>query len=435
MDRLRVLREGPVDGVDSRTGEMRPRGRPTVRNGRQRGGLPPRPRVALVRRGRAHDAELGAADGDAFRWTVTDSVAPVEPVNSMPTAAKSTIDARGAPTPGVGGPGEEETRRRRAPSLLWWVFLANATVLVVALLLLTLSPITVDAPIQAEQFALLLAGFLVMLGLNLVLLRRVLSPLFKLTEVMGAIDPDRPGRRLSGVDPRSAEGQALAAAFNAMLDRLETARREAARTALAAQEAERTRVARELHDEIGQTLTAVTIQAERAAEGDPALAADALARVADAIRDSLDEVRRIARELRPEALDDLGLVNALIALCTRVGAQGDLRVRRELQGRLPELSPDVELVVYRIAQEALTNALRHSAAASATVSLTADARSVNLRVTDDGRGMPAQLPTDTAGIGGMRERALLVGGRLSIQSRPDQGTEVRLTIPLDRDGA
>ena len=403
------------------------------RNGRSRRGLPPRPRVALLRRGYPHDAEVGVADDDAFPWTVTDSLVRVEPVTSRPPAAKSSIDARGTPTLDVGGP-REETSRRRAPSLLWWVFLANATVFALALLLLSLSPITIDAPIQFEQFALLLAGFLVLMGLNLVLLRRVLSPLFKLTELMGAVDPDRPGRRLSGVDPRSAEGQELAAAFNAMLDRLETARREAARTALAAQEAERTRVARELHDEIGQTLTAVTIQAERAAEGDPALAAEGLSRVADAIRDSLDEVRRIARELRPEALDDLGLVNALIALCTRVAAQGDLQVRRELQGRLPKLSPDVELVVYRIAQEALTNALRHSDADSATVSLTADAEELALRVADDGRGMPPQLPTYTAGIAGMRERALLVGGRLSIQSRPNQGTEVRLTIPIDREG-
>ena len=101
-----------------------------------------------------------------------------------------------------------------------------------------------------------------------------------------------------------------------MLDRLESARRDAARTALEAQEAERLRVAQELHDEIGQTLTAVTIQAERAADSDPALAPEALRRVADAVRESLDEVRRIARELRPEALDDLGLVNALIALCS-----------------------------------------------------------------------------------------------------------------------
>ena len=147
-----------------------------------------------------------------------------------------------------------------------------------ALLLLAFTPIEIHAPIEIEQFALLLAGFVVLVGLDFVLLRRVLAPLFRLTEVMSSVDPDRPGRRLSGVDPRSAEGQAMARAFNSMLDRLENARHEAARTALAAQEAERLRVARELHDEIGQTLTAVTIQAERAADGDPAQAPHALAR-------------------------------------------------------------------------------------------------------------------------------------------------------------
>jgi two-component system, NarL family, sensor histidine kinase UhpB len=320
-------------------------------------------------------------------------------------------------------------------SLLWWVFFANGAVLAVALLLLTFSPIEIDAPIKTGQFALLLIGFVVLLALNLVLLRRVLSPLFRLTEVMSSVEPDRPGRRLSGVNPLSSEGQALAEAFNAMLDRLESARREAARTALAAQEGERLRVAQELHDEIGQTLTAVTIQAERAADGDPALASQALRRVAEAVRESLDEVRRIARELRPEALDDLGLVNALIALCSRLDAQDGPRVTRELQGKLPPLSPDVELVIYRIAQESLTNALRHSNARLATVSLKAEAGIVTLAVADDGKGMPVQLPGGTAGIAGMRERALLVGGRLSIESRPEQGTEVRLTLPVDEDDA
>jgi two-component system sensor histidine kinase UhpB len=252
---------------------------------------------------------------------------------------------------------------------------------------------------------------------------------------MSSVDPDRPGRRLSVEDRRSAEGQTLARAFNSMLDRLENARREAARTALAAQEAERLRVAQELHDEIGQTLTAVTIQAERAADGDPELASAALRQVAEAVRDSLDEVRRIARELRPEALDDLGLVNALIALCARVRSEEGPRVSRELQGELPPLSPDVELVVYRIAQEGLTNALRHAGARSVTLSLKVDAETVTLRVSDDGAGMPAELPGGTAGIAGMRERALLVGGRLSIESRPERGTEVRFTVPVEQEGA
>jgi two-component system, NarL family, sensor histidine kinase UhpB len=371
-----------------------------------------------------------------FCWTVTDSLEGVEPLTSTPPVARSSLDARATPASDFGSrPEPGEARRGGRLSLLWWVFLANGSVLVVALLLLTFSPIEIDAPVETGQFALLLAGFVVLLALNLVLLRRVLSPLFRLTEVMSSVDPDRPGRRLSGVKPLSSEGQAIAHAFNAMLDRLESARHEAARTALAAQEGERLRVAQELHDEIGQTLTAVTIRAERAADGDPALAPAALRHVAGAVRESLDEVRRIARELRPEALDDLGLVNALIALCSRVDAQGGPRVRRELQGNLPALSAEVELVVYRIAQEGLTNAVRHSGARSATVSLQADAETVTLRIADDGKGMPSQLPAGTAGIAGMRERALLVGGRLSIQSRLEHGTEVRLTIPVDQEGA
>jgi two-component system, NarL family, sensor histidine kinase UhpB len=311
--------------------------------------------------------------------------------------------------------------------------MANCLVFVAALLLLAFSPITIHAPIETDQFILLLAGFVVLIALNLVMLRHVLAPLVQLTDVMTSVDPDRPGKRLSGIEARSAEGQALAAAFNAMLDRLERARHEAARTALAAQEAERLRVARELHDEIGQTLTAITLQAERAAEGDPASAPAEFGRVAEAVRESLDEVRRIARELRPEALDDLGLVNALIALSTRVGAQNGPVVKRELQGTLPPLSADTELVIYRIAQESLTNAVRHSGARSVTLSLHADAEALTLRVADDGRGMPGELPAGTAGIGGMRERALLVGGRLSIKSRPGAGTEVELSIPLDEE--
>jgi two-component system, NarL family, sensor histidine kinase UhpB len=322
-------------------------------------------------------------------------------------------------------------RQRRPISLLWRVFLANVAVFVIALLLLTFSPIEIDAPIKTGQFLLLLAGFVVLVGMNLFLLRRVLAPLLTLTDVMSSVDPDSPGLRLSSVDPRSAEGEALVHAFNGMLDRLESARHEAARTALAAQESERLRVAQELHDEIGQSLTAVTIQAERAADGDAEDASEALRNVAHSVRESLDEVRRIARELRPEALDDLGLVNALIALCNRMSASDGPLIKRELQGTLPPLPEEVELVLYRVAQESLTNALRHANANTVTVWLDGDAESVALRVRDDGDGMPRKLPGGTAGLAGMRERSLLVGGRFAIESVPTRGTEVRLRIPLD----
>ena len=103
---------------------------------------------------------------------------------------------------------------------------------------------------------------------------------------------------------------------------------------------------------------------------------------------SLEDVHRIGRELRPEALDDLGLVNALIALCSRVGGQGGLRVRRELDWSLPTLSAEVELVIYRVAQEALTNALRHSRCTEVAVSLEPDDGNVVLAVSDNGRGLP-----------------------------------------------
>jgi two-component system sensor histidine kinase UhpB len=314
-------------------------------------------------------------------------------------------------------------------SILWWVFLTNASVVCVAVLLLALTPITVSTPIALTEFVVLIAGLVAMLLVNLFLLRRVLAPVLRLTHAMSAVDPDHPGRRLAVGAGGSAEAHALAEAFNEMLGRLETARREAARAALTAQETERLRVARELHDEIGQTLTAVIIQVERAADFDPATASEALGRVADAIRDSLNDVRRIARELRPEALDDLGLHNALIALCSRLDLQGETRVTRELQGPLPRLSPDVELVIYRVAQEALTNAIRHACATRATVSLRADAERVVLIVSDDGDGMPVPIPGGTAGLSGMRERALLAGGRLLIDSQPGIGTEIRLDVP------
>jgi two-component system sensor histidine kinase UhpB len=315
-------------------------------------------------------------------------------------------------------------------SLLWWVYLVNASVLVVAFLLLVFTPITLDAPPTLAQVSLLVAGLAVMLVLNFVLMRWVLRPLIAFTRLMSSVDPDRPGTRLRDTDLRSREGVAMARAFNSMLERLEHGRREASRRALAAQEAERVRVARELHDEVGQSLTAAMIHAEHAAGPEAGTGEIEVRHVIDSLHESLDEVRRIARELRPEALDDLGLINALIALCSRVDAQGVLTVRRELGVRLPALGPETELVIYRVAQEGLTNALRHANATEATLSLSAGAGQLILSVADNGTGLPSTMPADTVGIAGMRERAMLVDGRLEIESRPDAGTEVRLTVPV-----
>ena len=322
-------------------------------------------------------------------------------------------------------------RDRRLP-ILWRAFIASALVMVGAALALTLTPIEIHAPIKPGQLLLVLSGLAVMLLINLWALWRILAPLRRLRVLMTRIDPDEPGQRVTGLGSYGPDVAALSVAFNEMLDRLEHERRESARVALAAQERERQRVASELHDEIGQSLTAAAIQIERAAcSPDPGRD---LGGVADIVRSSLDEVRRIARELRPEALDDLGLINALISLCSRAAVQGQLRIERRLAA-IPPRSSELDLVIYRVAQESLTNVVRHAEASSAVVALVpVDGRAV-LSVADDGRGLPPRLPDDSAGISGMRERARFVNAELKIESTPGLGTTVTLDVPIEGSNA
>ena len=148
------------------------------------------------------------------------------------------------------------------------------------------------------------------------------------------------------------------------------------------------------------------------------------------MRASLEEVREIARRLRPEALDDLGLASALTALSNDLSRRTGVRVQRRLAPDLRSLEPDEELVVYRVAQEALTNVARHSQAMQAWVGLTRDGGAVSLTVRDNGCGFePAANDGGGAGLRGMRERAVLVGASLDVESRPGHGTTVRLRLP------
>jgi two-component system, NarL family, sensor histidine kinase UhpB len=314
-------------------------------------------------------------------------------------------------------------------ALIWRLFAANALVLGGAALVLVLAPVSVSRSAELGEVLILCAGLAVALTVNLVLLRRTLAPLRALTELMGTIDLRRPGLRLPIENGHTPEVTALAREFNGMLERLENERRESARLALAAQEDERQRIAREIHDQVGQTLTAVTIQAERAAEMDDPVDRRLLDQIARTALQSLEDVRRIGRELRPEALDDLGLGNALITLCRRLANQSGVRIGPSLAPGLPGLRPEVELVVYRVAQEAITNALRHAGASQIALALSCSNGDVVLSIRDDGCGLPGEPPEDSAGISGMRERALLVGGALTFRSEPGGGTEVHLAIP------
>ena len=317
------------------------------------------------------------------------------------------------------------TRLMPAP-LLWRVFAANAAMLTLAFAGLVVAPVTVSAPVAASELAVLVAGLLGLLVLNLALLRPAFRPLDELAETMRRHDPLSPGRRARV--PGEPELAVLAEAFNEMLGRLESERRDSARKALAVQESERRRIARELHDEVGQTLTGVMLQVEGLTPLVPDAARDQLDELRETARHGTEEVRRIARRLRPEALDELGLNSALAALATAIGEQARIRIERRLQPDLP-LSQDEELVVYRVAQEALTNVARHAGASRAELELRRRAGRTVLVVRDDGRGVTPRALTSSNGIRGMRERALLIGADFSIHSPDDGGTEVRLSLP------
>ena len=316
--------------------------------------------------------------------------------------------------------------RLQGVSLLWRVFAANTVVFVASTAILAWAPITVHRVATLSELIVLGIGLVLMLAIDLILLQRAFGPLRRLAGTMSAVDPEQPGRRAETFDGAGGEVIALSRSLNAMLDRLEGERRDSGRRVLTAQEQERARIARELHDEVGQTLTAIALRAERAA-GQAGHREQALGEIAQIAQRSLEDVRRIGRELRPEALDDLGLVNALIALCARVDRQGNLRVRRELDWRLPVLSSEVELVIYRSAQEALTNVLRHARATEASVELRREGGRVVLTVLDNGRGLPEAITE--SGLRGLRERARLIDATLRIESSPGRGTELTLAVP------
>src|SRR5919108_5000905 len=298
-------------------------------------------------------------------------------------------------------PERGHNRRRRAGSLFGRVVAINAGVLIAAALLLALSPATVSPKLELTEAAVLAVGTVLMISVNLLLLRRVFDPLEQLTTVMRGIDPHAPGRRLA-LDRADAEVADLCHAFNGMLDRLEDERRASSRRALAAQENERRRLARELHDEVGQTLTGVVLQLEGLQRRAPTELQGLIADLQESTRAGVEEVREIARGLRPQALDEFGLRSALISLAAQVSDRSGVRVRPRIAPRIPELAPEQDLAIYRVAQESITNVARHAQARNVSLALEPTNGAVTLRVRDDGRGISEQQSARrTMGLGGM----------------------------------
>lgn len=309
--------------------------------------------------------------------------------------------------------------------LFWRVCAINGVVFAVGTIALALSPATVSARVLVSEGIVLTVGLIAMIVTNALLLRRSLAPLDRLTRLMDDVDLLRPGSRL----PESGAGAVarLIRTFNAMLARLEAERGASAAAALAATEAERQRIAQELHDEVGQNMTAVLLGIKRAADRAPDDLAPELHALGETVRAGLDEVRGIARRLRPGVLADLGLLSALGALASEFSGHSGIAVRQGVAPGLPSLSPEAELVIYRVAQEGLTNIGRHSGATQAELTLSKQGDTIALRVADDGRGRGDAA--EGAGIRGMRERALLIGATLTVGPRVGGGTEVRMLVP------
>jgi two-component system sensor histidine kinase UhpB len=341
---------------------------------------------------------------------------------SSAPAPISSADANGSAP-------EQNARVGQYTPLFKRVAALNAAVVIGACVvtILVLSPGKFHS-FAASEAIVLAAALIIVVVINLLLLRRALGPLEALTALARRVDLTRPGQRVP-VGHYQSEVSELATTFNEMLERLEKERRDATRRVLAAQEGERLRIAQELHDEVGQTLTAVLLQLGRSARhADPKLESELL-ETQETARASLEDVRRISRELRPEALDDLGLASAIVALTERFSQGVGLNVRRVIDRELPPLSEEAELVIYRVAQEALTNVARHADTDRAELSLTSSNGRLILRVADHGRGFD---PTraEGGGLRGMRERAVLVGAQLAVSRAPRGGAEVRLTVPV-----
>lgn len=373
------------------------------------------------------DARL-TEDGECPPWWVGTEAGTLPAVGAVLVSAAGSSSASWRRLARLAPPwlAARAAERTRLP-LYWRVLFTNAAIIIVATLLLVFTPATVSFPIKGEQALILAVGLVAAVAANAIVLRLSFAPLARLAGMMKTIDLLQPPPRLQVTG--NVEVSAVIQTFNDMLERLETERRQSTRHVLTALEGERRRIGQELHDDFGQRLTGMLLQLQNMLPDAPAELRDDLLALQEEAQSMLDDIGELAWQLRPGILDDLGLVRALEALAESTAERAPARIRTSLPASLPAIPPEAELAVYRIAQEALTNAVRHAGAHEIDVALHSTATGLSLRIADDGRGLAGD-EIEGAGIRGMRERALLVGGRLAIESRLHAGATITLDLPL-----
>ena len=321
----------------------------------------------------------------------------------------------------------------RRTALLTQVLTVN-TVVIVATVIAAIavgSTLHGNDPTGWRTLFVLSAAVLVTILANNFVLRRRFAPLESLTRTMEEVDLAVPGTRAQPSDNESADVARLRETFNVMLARLETERVAAASAVLRAQETERARVARDLHDEVNQALAAVSLRLAATAEGAPPEFAEELAETQRLATQAMHELLGLARELRPAALDDHGLVPALRTQVRMWGERWGMPAHFAADGTRPLLGEFEQIVAYRVVQEALSNVARHAQASKVKVTVMGcNGTEVKVSVSDDGNGFaPDKLENGRSGVAGMRERALLARARIDVRSVPGEGTTVELTLP------
>lgn len=294
-------------------------------------------------------------------------------------------------------------------------------------------------------------GFIVvatLLGLlvNIVLLRASFRSLFGLLHAMRQVTAGETTARAVDIPNDSTIGE-LALTFNVMLDQLEASHRQQALLILQAQEEERRRLARELHDESSQDLTAILVHTEilcRTLQATPQGASfddvrapleQGLSTLTNLTQKTLDDVRKLALQLRPAVLDDLGLEAALRWLTEDWTSRFHIPLDLHVDGLEHVLREQADVALYettlfRIVQECLTNVARHAHAECVSISFQHNGQALCLYVADNGKGFDMPRPPSGLGIVGMYERAASMGGKLTITSHPGKGTQVAVSLPL-----
>src|SRR4051794_3861798 len=322
--------------------------------------------------------------------------------------------------------------RRESTSLIGQILAVNV-LLVCSTLFAASAAAGLDLTINGQRwkFLLLAMAIILVLLVNLLMLRRRFSPLEQLIERVEAVDPAQSSDlEYSAPVETTEEVDRLAASFRRLLQRIDAERRRSGRLVLRAQEEERRRLARDLHDEVNQALTAILLRLEALGQAAPPELGDEVGELKKLVNRAMEELLQLARQLRPSALDDHGLFSAIVGHARRFSADTGIKTEVNTHGEHAMLEMDQEIAVYRIAQEALNNVAQHSKADSVAIDISAErGGGVQMRVRDDGRGFDPGERNGGLGLGGMAERARLVGGRLDINSFPGQGTELTLVVP------